>query len=266
MNVRGVPFQERYGQWAVVAGASEGLGEAFAENLAERGLHLILLARRADTLAELARRLPTKFNVEVVILPCDLADLSFMNVVGEATKTRDVGVIIYNAAYSFVGPLLDHPVEDAIRVTDVNVRGPVCFIRALAPAMVERKRGAIVIMSSLAGFTGSPKLATYSASKAFLTTLAEGLWSELGPSGIDVIASCAGAISTPNYQRLRIGKKDAPGTMDAPTVAKQTLDALGKGPMFVPGTVNKIAYVLLRRIVPRKVAIKIMAKSIEEGA
>jgi uncharacterized protein len=256
----GGSFQQRYGQWAVVAGASEGLGEAFAENLAERGLHLVLLMQA------LAERLRATYNVEVVIVPCDLADLTFTNELVAATKDLDVGVIIYNAAYSFIGPLLDHPVEDAIRLTDVNVRGPVCFIRALAPAMVERKRGAIVIMSSLAGFTGSPKLAAYSASKAFLTTLAEGLWAELRPSGIDVMASCAGAISTPNYRSVRDGKKDAPGTLDASTVAKQTLDALGKGPMFVPGTINKFAYVLLRRILPRKAAIKIMAKSIEEGA
>jgi uncharacterized protein len=259
-------FSTRYGHWAVVAGASEGLGEAFAEGLAQRGLNLILLARRADVLDALATRLRLTFNVEVVALACDLADRMFTEELEVETKDRDIGVIVYNAAFSYLDPLLDRPIDDSLLVTDVNIRAPLCFIHALAPAMVERKRGAIVIMSSLAGFTGSPKLAVYSASKSFLTTLGEALWAELKPSGVDVLVSCAGAIRTPNYLKLRSGKKDAPGTLEAADVVKLTLEALQKGPMFIPGRTNKLAYALLRRIVPRRVAIAIMAKSVEKGA
>jgi uncharacterized protein len=261
-----VPFTQRYGQWAVVAGASEGLGEAFAEELAVRGLNLVLLARRAEVLAVLAARIRTQHHVEVVTLACDLADDTFANTLLAETQSRDVGVIVYNAAYSYGGPFLESSVDEALRLTDVNVRGPLRFVHALAPAMVARKRGAIIIMSSLAGLTGSPKLAAYSASKAFLTTFAEGLWGELAASGIDVLAPCAGAITTPNYLKLRDGKKNAPGTLNAHVVVQQSLAALGKGPTVIPGTINKLAYAFLRRVVPRKVAIKIMAKSVEEGA
>ncbi len=217
-------------------------------------------------LDELAQKLRSRHSVEVITLTMDLSDGTFADVLSEQATQREIGVAVYNAAFSFVGPLLDHPLDDALRVTDVNVRGPLRFIHALAPTMIERRRGAIVIMSSIAGFTGSPGLATYAASKAFLTTLAEGLWAELKPSGVDVIASCAGAISTPNYRALRQDKRDAPGTLPAEVVVAKTLAAIGKGPTVVPGVVNQAASLFLRRVSPRKVAIKIMGTSIEAGA
>jgi uncharacterized protein len=259
-------FQQRYGPWAVVAGASEGLGAAFADDLAARGLHLVLIARRSDVLDALADRLRTRHGIDVITVAMDLADGGFAEFLAAQAQQHEIGVAVYNAAYSFVGPLLASPLDDALRVTDVNVRGPLRFVHALAPAMVERRRGAIIIMSSLAGFTGSPGLATYAASKSFLTTLAEGLWAELRPHGIDVLASCAGAISTPNYRALRRDKKDAPGTLRAEAVVAKTLAAIGNGPTVVPGSVNRAASVFLRRVAPRKLAIKIMGTSIEAGA
>ena len=115
-------------------------------------------------------------------------------------------------------------------------------------------------MSSLAGAQGSPNLAVYAATKSFNTILAEGLWKELKPHGIDVIASCAGAILTPGYkQSEKTGK--APGTMTALEVAEQTLNALGKGPVVIPGAINKIARFLLTRLLSRKAAINIMNKN-----
>ncbi len=258
-----LPFRERYGRWAVVAGASEGLGAAFAEALAARGLDLLLVARRADVLEDLARELGERHGVEVVPLALDLADPGFAGALGAALADREVGVAVYNAAYSFVAPLLERPLADALRVVDVNVNGPLRFTHAVVPPMLARGRGALVIMSSLAGFTGSPRLAAYAASKAFLTTLAEGLWAELRPGGVDVIASCAGAIRTPNYQRMLGGGKEAPGTMAPLAVVEETLHALGRGPVVVPGTVNKLASFFLRRVVTRARAIAIMKKSVE---
>ncbi len=217
-------------------------------------------------LGELAARLIDRHHIDVRSIALDLADPHFPQILSAQIKDLEVGVAVYNAAYSFVGPLLDHALDDALRVADVNVRGPLAFIHTLAPAMVERRRGAVIIMSSLAGFTGSPGLASYAASKAFLTTLSEGLWAELKPHGVDVLASCAGAISTPNYQRLRSSKKDAPGTLDPASVVSATLAALGSGPTVVPGAVNKAASFFLRRVAPRRLAIKIMGSSVEAGA
>lgn len=259
MPLRG-PFVERYGRWAVVAGASEGLGAAFAEALAARGMGLVLLARRADVLETVAADLRARHRVEVRPIACDLADAAFAARLGEACADLEVGVAVYNAAYSFVAPLLERPLEDALRVVEVNVRGPLRFAHALVPPMVARGRGALVLMSSLAGFQGSPRLAAYAASKAFLTVLGESLWAELAPKGVEVIASCAGAIRTPGYAKAL--KKEAPGTLDASEVVEQTLAALGRKPLVIPGGVNKLASFVLRRLAPRTTAIGIMGKSV----
>ena len=115
-------------------------------------------------------------------------------------------------------------------------------------------------MSSLAGLQGSPNIVTYAATKAFNTILAEGLWKELKPLGVDVLGCVAGAILTPGYREAG-NVKPAPGTLDAAAVAAETLDALGKGPTVVPGAVNKVARFLLTRLLSRRAAIAIMAKN-----
>lgn len=118
-------------------------------------------------------------------------------------------------------------------------------------------------MSSLAGTQGSPKIATYAASKAFNAILAEGLWKELTKHGIDVLASRAGAISTPGYKNAQ-NTGDAPGTLSPTEVATSTLNALGKSPTTIPGLTNKLAHFFMNRILPRKWAISIMDKNTKD--
>src|SRR6202042_799627 len=120
------------------------------------------------------------------------------------------------------------------RATEVNVRAPLLLTKLLSGPMIERARGGIVLMSSLAGSQGSPNIAAYAATKSFNAVLAEGLWKELKPRGVDVLACMAGAILTPGYREAE-GAKPAPGTLEAKDVAEQTLNALGKGPIIVPG-------------------------------
>lgn len=250
-------FAQRYGPWAVVAGASEGLGAAFADALAARGQNLLLIARRAGLLADLSERIRSQRAVEVRTLPLDLGDPGFAASLSEAARDLAVGTIVYNAAFSPIGRFLERSEQELLGVVDVNVRGPVLLLRTLLPAMAERRRGAVVLMSSLAGLQGSPRIATYAASKAFDTVLAEGLWAELRDCGIDVLACCAGAIRTPAFGRS--AERDAPGTLDPAAVAEQTLDALGRGPRVVPGFVNRLAALANGRLLPRRLAIRVMA-------
>jgi short-subunit dehydrogenase len=252
-------FFERYGPVAVVAGASEGLGAAFAEALAARGLDLVLLARREGALRECAARIVEAHRVTVTPVVCDLKDASFAEALVRATAGKHVGTGIYNAGFSFLSPLLDRPLEDALQVVDVNVKGPLRFIHALAPAMRARGRGGLVLMSSIAGFHGAPNLAAYAASKAFNIVLGESLWAELRPSGVDVLVSCAGAVRTPNYAKALA--REAPGTLDPRAVAEHTLDALGVGPLSIPGAVNKVARFVLGRMMPRASVIALMERS-----
>ena len=253
-------FATKYGPWAVVAGASEGLGAAFAAAIAARGVNLVLLARRGEVLAAVAEDLRGRFGVEVRTEACDMARPDLADALAALTADIEVGLGVYNAAFATMGDLHERPMDDLMRVVDVNVRAPMIFARTLAPAMVARGRGGLVLMSSLAGFQGAPNIAAYAASKAFNTTLGESLWSELQPLGVDVTVCCAGAIRTPGYAAAAAGA-DAPGTLDASRVAEDALNGLGRAPMVVPGATNKFARFLLGRLLSRRAAIGLMAQN-----
>jgi short-subunit dehydrogenase len=256
-----VGFAERYGPWGIVVGASAGLGKAFARSLARRGVHVALVARRGERLEALAVELRREFGVNVQTTVLDVGSAEAKDALAALASSLDVGVAVYNAAFAPLGEFVERPLDDWLRVVDVNVRGPLCLARACAPSMVARGRGAVVLMSSLAGEQGTPRLATYAASKAFNTVLAEGLWHELRPHGVDVVASCAGAIRTPGYVKTR--GAEAPGTLDPEEVSEQTLLSLGGGPRVVPGLTNRLANEVMRRLLPRRLAIHIMAQSTE---
>jgi short-subunit dehydrogenase len=151
------PFATRYGPWALVAGASEGLGAAFAEALAARGLSLVLLARRSELLEEVARGVRARHGVEVRTHAVDLARPDLGAVLREVTDGVDLGCAVYNAAFAPIGDVLDRREDELLRVVDVNVRGPLLLSRALAPKFVAQGRGGLVLMSSMAGFQGAPE-------------------------------------------------------------------------------------------------------------
>jgi hypothetical protein len=247
-------FLDHYGPWAVVAGASEGLGAAFARALATRGLKLLLLARRAEALAEVAT--PLRKLTEVRTATLDLGDPELATRLTELTADLEVGLCVYNAAYSQVGPFLEQSLRDHQRILDVNCRGPMIAARVLGEPMARRRRGGILLMSSLTALCGSPYLAGYGASKAFNLSLGEALWYELGPQGVDVLVCCAGATSTPGF--LRTSGADGPRSMTPEAVVEEALTALGGSPSMVPGTFNRLAARLLARLLPRRTAVKIM--------
>ena len=255
-------FAARYGPVALVAGASEGLGAAFADALASRGLDLVLVARRSGPLEATAAALRDRHRVRVDTRALDLAGDGVVTTLQNLVLAHEIGLVVYNAAYAPVGPMLEQDPGDLLRAVDVNVRGPLLVVRALAPAMKRRGHGGVVLMSSLAGNQGTPRVATYAATKAFNTVLAEGLWDELRGDGLDVVVSCAGAIATPGYaQAASAAKRPAPGTLPPETVASQTLDALGRGPRVTPGWLNRIAGFVIGRLLPRRWAVAVMAAS-----
>ena len=252
-------FSSRYGPWAVVAGASEGLGAEFAKHLGARGMNLLLIARQQRLLENVADDLRQHHGIEVRCLAQDLGALGLARALQEAVADLEVGVLVYNAACVPTGRFLDEDPEALERLVRVNVQAPVTAIRTLAPAMCERGRGGIVLMSSLAGMQGVARIAGYAASKAFNTILGEGLWEELRSHNVDVLVACAGAMSTPGYRRNY--KKPSPGMLEPSKVADQTLRALGRGPRFIPGTINRMAATFLSRLLSRKAAIRLMGAS-----
>ena len=256
-------FAHRYGPWALIAGASEGIGEHFARQLAARGLHLVLVARRAEVLATLAEELASTHGVEVRTLALDLAFPDATNQIREATADLEVGMLVYNAAVSLIGPFLDHTIEEYRAEQEVNCRRPLELAHHFAAAMGARGRGAILLMSSLAGSQGSPFISHYGATKAWSLVFAEGLWGEFAERGIDVLTCRAGATRTPKYLRDTGEQKRSAFVpeMEPPAVVEEALAALGKGPSMVPGRANRLAAGLLQRLLPRRTAVTVMGRA-----
>ncbi|MFB9235753.1 SDR family NAD(P)-dependent oxidoreductase [Plantactinospora siamensis] len=248
-------FAARYGPWALVAGASEGLGAAFARQLAERGLNLILVARRSEPLAELAGRLPTRAEP----VAADLGTADGLRRVTEAARGREVGLVVANAAYAPIGRFADLDPEQTRRAVDLNCRAPLELAHHFLPPMLARRRGGLIIMSSLAGLQGAPPISVYAATKAFGTILAEGLWAELRGTGVDVLACVAGAVATPNLAGAK--GRPAPGTRTPDQVAAAALRGLGHGPRVVPGLGMRLSAAVLSRLLPRRAAISVMARA-----
>jgi uncharacterized protein len=246
---------KRYGPWALVAGASEGIGAAFARELSARGLAVVLVARRPEPLAALAGTLPGPARV----VAADLAVLTDLQRLYADTADLEVGLVVANAALSPIGPFVATAQEDLNRALDLNCRAPMLLARHYLPAMVDRGRGGLIVMSSLAGQQGSPGLAAYAGTKAFDAVFAESLWGELRGTCVDVLTCVAGAVSTPGLAGN--SKAPAPGTVLPEVVVAAALAALGKRPKTVPGVMMRFSSVLMSRLLPRRTAISVMGRA-----
>jgi len=253
-------FRKKYGPWAIVAGASEGLGAAFAEQCAGRGLNVVLVARSIDKLLFLQSSLIQRYKTECRILNLDLAVQDAASFLDEQTATLDVGLLVYNAALSLIGPYMSFSGEQHRATVATNCLTPALCAHLFGKRFAARGSGGILLMSSMAGFQGSPFLAHYAASKAYTTVLAEGLNREYATSNVDVLACCGGAIATPGYLKANNGKKSFIA-MRPGTVARLALDKINKRGVFIPGFFNRCGAMVLQRLLPRRVSVSIMEQS-----
>jgi uncharacterized protein len=234
-------FAERYGRWALIAGGSEGVGACLAERLAARGLNLFLVSRNGAVLDEVAAGLRDRHEVETRTLALDLTDPDVAERIVEAAAGLEVGLLVYvPGAVNLVTPFLAEPFGFWLWQIQINCVAPVSIVRELAPAMVERGRGGIVIVGSAGCFAGTPYITVYSAAKMFQVNFAEGLWAELHPQGIDVCCTVIGGTDTPSRQRaLGVEYDPANGDMLADDVAAEILDTFADGPVHVVGETNR---------------------------
>jgi short-subunit dehydrogenase len=243
-----------------VAGASEGIGAAFATHLAAAGVDLVLVARRWEPLEKLAAELQSKYQVKVSCISCDLANADAPVQLQKAVGEREIGILVYNAALSYIGSFEKNSIEQHNQMAQANMVTPMNLMQIFGEPMLKRGKGALILMASLAGFQGSGFLAGYAATKAFNRVLGESLWYEWKDRGVDVIACCAGATSTPNF--LNTKPEDAgffaPGVQSPEEVVEECFGQLGKQPSFVTGTGNKLASFIMQRLMPRRLAITIM--------
>jgi hypothetical protein len=237
MSGAGSSFARRYGPWAVVTGASDGIGRAFAERLAERGIHLVLVARRGPLLEGLAAELKRAHGIECRIVVADLSDLSAVHRMADATAGLDVGLLVAAAGFGTSGPLLGASLGTETEMVDLNCTSVLVQACHYGRRFAERGRGGLVLMSSLLAFRGTPRAANYAATKAYVQTLAEGLRVELAPLGVDVIASAPGPIRSGFAERANMRMAQA---LPAEVVARVTLAALGRKTTVRPGWLSKL--------------------------
>jgi short-subunit dehydrogenase len=238
-----VSFAEQYGPWAVVAGASDGVGAAFAEALAARGVNVVLLARRQAVLDQVAAGIGARTGARTRTLAIDLAQPAAATAIAKATEDLDIGFLVYCAgADPDFEPFLANPVATAEAMIQRNCTVPVQLCHHFAPSMVERGSGGIVIFGSGAGFAGGPNMVAYAATKAFDMVFAEALWSELHDKGVDVLGLILGKTDTPALRRLEAERGSTAAAdqplADAATVDEVVIEAfdnLDNGPTWIVG-------------------------------
>lgn len=249
-------FADRYGEWAIVTGASSGIGEAFAHAVAARGIRPLLVARREDELRRVAADVLGQTGMPCECLALDLADPGFADRLRDACAGRDVGLIVANAGFNPPGAFLGTPRETLMRMFDVNARANLLLAEAFLPGLKARGRGGLLLVGSVEGFFGFPYSACYSATKAFVLSFGEALWGEMRPAGVDVLVLAPGATDTPLLASRDLGSAKV-GMMAPAAVANIGLDHLGCGPCVVPGALNRWMFRFLRRL-PRRWSVPLV--------
>jgi uncharacterized protein len=242
---------------ALVTGASSGIGERLARLLAADGCDLIVVARRAGRLEELAARLRASHHVHVEVLAADLTTPAGLQAAENrlSDASRPVELLVNNAGFGLSGSFADVPADGAEAQIRLNVIALVRLTHAVLPGMLERGHGGILNVSSVAGFLISPGGAVYAATKAFVISFSESMSAEVSGRGVHVTALCPGLTRTEFHDEGHEGKAAAPSFawLDAGRVARAGLDAVAAGrPAAVPGAQYKIV-TGLARVVPRRI-------------
>lgn len=257
-------FVKKYGPWAVVLGAAEGIGAAYSEALAKRGMNIILVDKEEESQTNLASILETRYGIKTTCLCLNLKEKDAVEQIMVEVLKQDCRLLIYNGAYSKVASFLSLSKDDLEQFIAINTRSQLLLVHDFAQYLYKKQKGGgIVLMSSLAGLIGVQLVAPYAATKAFTWNLAEALHHELKRDNIDVMTCVAGATISPTYDATnpKYGLLK-PSVMRADKVADGALKELGKTHLFIPGFSNRFNYFLLTRIFPRKWAASIANKTI----
>jgi short-subunit dehydrogenase len=244
----------KYGQWAVVTGASDGIGKAFAELLAQAGFNLVVAARRQDVLTGVAKHLSISHGVEVRPVTCDLGRPEGIALLEAETKELNAGLLVAAAGFGTSGPFLSSDLNAELGMIDVNCRAVTALAHAFGNRFMRRGGGAVVLLSSLVAFQGVPRAANYAATKAYVQTFAEGLRQELSGSGVEVLAVAPGPVRSGFGQRanMQMGMAQTPAE-----VARGALRAIGSRGTVRPGFLAQFLELSLKPL-PRWGRVRVM--------
>lgn len=253
---RGAGMQARYGPWALVTGASDGIGKAISVRLAQAGFQLALVARNERRLQALAGELRDAHGTQSLVLPMDLSTPGASATLAQSVQELDVGLLVAAAGFGSGGPLLDADLAMESNMVDLNCRSALELSVLMGRRMVARGRGGLMLFSSIVAFQGVPRASNYSATKAYIQTLAEGLHAELAPLGVDVLAVAPGPVHS-GFAR-RAGMTMGAG-LTPDDVARGALSRLGRATTVRPGPLSWLLEAALAPL-PRWARSRAMAK------
>ncbi|KPK93567.1 hypothetical protein AMJ80_05905 [bacterium SM23_31] len=242
-------FQQKYGSWALVTGASSGIGAEFCRQLAPKGINLVMVARRKERMEQLAGELKDKHGVQTKVIPADLSKDDFMETLLPEISSLEIGLLINNAGFGIRGAFLNSNLERELEMLSVNCRAPLILTRIIGQQMLKRKRGGIIFIASVLGFIETPYFANYAASKAYNLYMGQALWYELKHHGIDVSVLSPGTTKT---EFSKISGGNGMPAMKVEPVVRIALKKLGNKPSIVAGLHNRM-FVLWCKLFPRRI-------------
>lgn len=253
-------LRSQYGPWAVITGASSGIGLELAERLAESGLNLVINSRRAADLAPIETRLIADYGIAVRTVAADMSEPAGVQTVLDATQSLPVGLLVASAGFGTSGPFIKSDLAEEQRMLRVNCDALLTITHAFSQRFAGQKRGGIILLSSLVGFQGVPFAANYAATKAYVQSLAEGIGVELKPYSVDVLAAAPGPVASGFGKRAGMNMDQA---LTPAQVGIPILKALGRQSTVLPGLLTKILSYSLATV-PRWGKVRIM-KLVMEG-
>jgi hypothetical protein len=248
-----------YGPWALVTGASAGLGAAFARRIASEGVHCLLVAEDGEGLSRIATEIREAYGVETRVVEQDLTEEGFLRPVEEAAHGLEVGLLVNNAGIGCGGHFVRRDPARIEALVRLNCLAPTLLARRFMPLMTARGRGGVIFVSSIMGLVSAPWEAAYSGSKAYLLRLAEALWHEQAAAGVDVLALCPAGVRTRFFERdgLTAAESDYLRRRSAApeAVVNLAFRKLGATPFAAPFQ-SRLADVLVR-LCPRALSIRV---------
>jgi short-subunit dehydrogenase len=249
-----------FGKWALITGASAGIGVAFAKELAFGGTKLVLTARRKDRLEALAQQLTATYKVQTEVFPADLADSNAPEKLFAFTQEKgiEIDLLINNAGFGQYGEFPSVEKQRLLDMVQVNCTAVVHLTRLYLPEMIARRRGDVLVLASTASFQAVPYISTYAATKAFDLLFAEGLAEEMRPYGIRVCALCPGSTES-EFHAVSGQEKFKRKAETAEKVARTGLKALAAGKSYVISGLGNYLGAHGERLVPRRLVTKVAA-------
>jgi short-subunit dehydrogenase len=262
-------LKQQYGSWALITGASSGIGRAMSEQIAQQGMNIVAVARNQGNLDALKDSLETRYGIKVRTISADLSQPEASHELDNQTSDLDIGLLIPNAGIENNGAFIDNPIAAEQKMLTLNTTSPMILTHLFGQRFKlrasKKQRSGILLTASLFGYQGVPFVSNYSATKAYILSLGEALNVELKPLGIDVTVLSPGLTDTAMPGNMAIDFNKMPITLHKPeVVARVGLNTLGKKATVVPGFINKF-YAWENRLIPRSWPVKLFGLLIKRA-